>query len=99
MKNIRTITGEKFVPQTEPSAVNDHLVGRLKDLLSRAESGELQSLAATGIMSDKSRVTMYSCNAEYPYVLIGACSLLHQELVMFSFEAEDEDFSDEDFEE
>lgn len=97
MKNVFSLSGAPIIREQNP--VNPHLISKLQEILARAENGEISSLVATGIMNDKSRISMISCDTSHPYELIGAITLLNQEIIEFTRECESVEHSDEDDEE
>lgn len=86
-KNVFSLNGATVVSDSEP--INDHLIEKLRDLLARAESGELRSLIATGIMGDRARLSMFSCSSDFPYDLLGAVIMMQNQLVQFTAECEE----------
>ncbi len=66
-------------PNGEP---NPHVVELLEDLLSRAKSGEIVSLQATGFCSNDDRYTVWAhSTAEDIYATVGAIEWLKQEYI------------------
>lgn len=61
--------------------VNTALCGILRDLLAKAESGELQSLVATGFVADGGRMSAWSDTHENVYEMHGAIAWLQHEYV------------------
>jgi hypothetical protein len=60
---------------------NDSLVAALKDLLSMAEDGSLQSLIGTGFKTDGLRVTIYCDGHDNVYEMLGSIEWLKQEYI------------------
>lgn len=85
MKNVTALPGCKQ-PDVGPNQV---LIDILKDLLERAESGELQSFIGTGFTQDGLRVSVWADHHDNVYSMLGAIAWLEHEYVYRRTEAGD----------
>ncbi len=77
MSNIKSLPGVKAY-SGEP---NGPLVEVLRDLLKRAEAGQLQSMIATGFMLDGTRMASWADSHDNVYEMLGALAWLQAEYV------------------
>ena len=77
MSNVLPLPGCRK-PNAGP---NQSLIDSLRDLLRRAEDGELQSLIGTGFMADGMRMSMWCDHHENVYEMLGALAWLESEYV------------------
>lgn len=77
MSNVAALPGCK-VQDGKP---NEALIAMLRDLLSRAERGELQSLIGTGFMADGLRMGVWGDSHPNVYEMMGALAWLQAEYV------------------
>lgn len=78
--------------QTTPSPFpepNESLILALKDLLSLAEKGELQSLISIGLLSDNAVIDGWYLNPDSPnpYALLGAIEALKQDFIIAAIDS------------
>lgn len=78
MSNIKALPGSR-VPGDR--TVNVALVEALRDLLERAESGELQSFIGTGYTADNMRAALWCDQHPDVYAMLGALAWLQAEYV------------------
>ena len=60
--------------------VDEDTVGILKDMLSRAESGDIQSIAIAGVTNSAENFNVFS-GSYYPISLIGELRVLEREII------------------
>jgi len=77
MSNVRALPGCS-VQTGEP---NSAIVSMLTDLLDRAKEGKVQSIIATGFMSDGTRLAVWGDHHTNVYEMLGALSWLHAEYI------------------
>jgi hypothetical protein len=77
VSNVAALPGCR-VPSNEP---NEALCAGLRDLLARAESGELQSMIGTGFTSDGMRMAAWFDLNPDVYQTLGALAWLQAEYV------------------
>lgn len=77
MTNITALPGVRL-PNSGP---NEALVDLLRDLLSRAETGQLQSLIGTGFQSDGLRMGVWADCHSNVYEMLGALAWLQAEYI------------------
>jgi hypothetical protein len=77
VSNISALPGCR-VPTTEPETA---LVNALRDLLERAEKGELRSFVGTGFMADGLRLAIWCDFEPDVYKMLGTLAWLQHEYV------------------
>lgn len=77
MTNVRALPGA-VVPTGEP---NEALIAAIKDILADAESGQLQSLYATGFLSDGLRLSCILDRGASVYSVVGSIEMLKQDYI------------------
>ncbi len=75
--NVRTIFGAPLITQTP----NEHLVKALQELLSMAESGQLQSYIGSGFTRDGLRVATWCDFHDDVYQVLGSMEWIKAEYV------------------
>lgn len=77
MSNVKALPGVR-----PPNPVrNDELVSLLRNMLERAESGELQSFVGTGFCTDGMRLACWADTHTNVYEMLGALAWLQHEYV------------------
>lgn len=76
--NVIGISGHRPTQLGEPNAA---LIEALEDTLERARSGQLQSLIATGFVSDGARFALWVDAHENVYEMLGSIAWLQHEYV------------------
>ncbi|MBP8274348.1 MAG: hypothetical protein KAY59_07930 [Acidobacteria bacterium] len=74
MTNVAALPGCRV-----PDAPNEGLVSALRDMLTRAERGELQSFIGTGFCADGMRIALWSDQHPNVYEMMGALAWLQAE--------------------
>jgi len=77
MSNVRTMPGLR--DRGEPGKPCEELIATMRDVLSRAESGELQSFIGTGFQVDGGRLAAWADTHENYYEMLGALMALQDE--------------------
>lgn len=77
MSNVTALPGVR-APVSGP---NEALVSVLRDLLSRAEAGHLQSFIGTGFQADGMRAAAWADQHDNVYQMLGALAWLQAEYV------------------
>lgn len=72
MNNVKSLHGA-FIPTNEP---NEMLVSALKNILSDAESGRLQSFICAGFLSDGLRMSCVINTHPNVYEVVGSLEML-----------------------
>ena len=75
---VRALPGMRVPGHAEP---HQPLIDNLRDLLARAEDGELQSFVGTGFMADGARLASWCDRHQNVYEMLGALSWLHAEYI------------------
>lgn len=65
-----------------PAIPNEETIYYLRDLLSKAESGQLQTIAATGLLVEGAVISCIS-NPKQPFLLLGALENLKSNVNKF----------------
>lgn len=76
MSNVASIIGGRA-----PNGPNNALISMLRDLVGRAERGELQSFIGTGFTADGNRAAIWSDHHGNVYEMMGALGWLQAEYV------------------
>lgn len=77
MSNVAALPGVRL----QNGAPNEALIGVLRDLLDRAESGQLQSFIGTGFQADGLRAAAWVDHHGNVYEMLGALAWLQAEYV------------------
>lgn len=76
MSNVAALFGGRA-----PDGPNFALIGMLRSLVDRAESGELQSFIGTGFTADGMRAAVWADQHDNVYEMLGALGWLQAEYV------------------